>query len=65
MVAKIGDLGMAQEVPAGMTKTATELGGTMPYLDPHFFTSLRYEYSSDVYSFGLIMAQVVTGKDNV
>ena len=40
----------------------TRAEGTSMYLDPEYYRSLKYTKQSDIYSMGLVMLQLVTGR---
>ncbi len=59
-LARIGDL--------GLSKSATELSddnenyGIIPYMAPEVFLGQKYTKASDIYSFGMMMWEVMTGR---
>ncbi|UZO02772.1 uncharacterized protein OCT59_021251 [Rhizophagus irregularis] len=59
-VITIGDL--------GISKSATETGddnenyGIIPYMAPEIFQGQKYTKASDIYSFGMIMWELITGR---
>ena len=40
----------------------TRAEGTSAYMDPQYFTSRKYTIQSDIYSLGLVMLQLLTGR---
>jgi serine/threonine protein kinase len=55
----IGDFGHIKELSINMT----ECRGSPKYVDPFLFgNSKNYSFDWDIYSFGLIMLEVFTGK---
>ena len=56
---KVADLGVSTIKPA-LTKTMTVIG-TPIYMAPEIITSQKYSESCDVYSFGVLMVEIITG----
>ncbi|CAI2167410.1 3558_t:CDS:2, partial [Funneliformis geosporum] len=53
----------------GISKLSTDLSdnnnnyyGIMPYIDPEIFQGKKYTKASDIYSFGMIMWELMNGK---
>ena len=65
MIAKIADFGVSKLAPVGGPKTTKCLKGTIGYMDPLYQQTSRYTAASDVYSFGLVLLQVVCGAKDV
>jgi serine/threonine protein kinase len=59
--AYIGDLGISKSV-IELTDDNNENYGTIPYLAPEIFQGQKYIQSSDIYSFGMIMWEFMTGR---
>mmetsp|Transcript_17969 Transcript_17969/g.51049 ORF Transcript_17969/g.51049 Transcript_17969/m.51049 type:complete len:399 (-) Transcript_17969:346-1542(-) len=55
---KLGDLGLARELDNQMTKCT----GTWRYMAPEVLTSNSYTETADVYSCGLLLHEVMSGK---
>lgn len=60
---KVGDFGLAKAV-TGQTATATQglLIGTVSYLPPEVVISGKADSSSDIYSTGVVLFELLTGK---
>ncbi|KAM3699598.1 hypothetical protein ACJW31_05G037500 [Castanea mollissima] len=61
--AKIADFGFSKFFPVeGQSHLSTAIVGTMGYLDPEYYTANRLTERSDVYSFGIVLLELITGK---
>ncbi|RIA83568.1 kinase-like domain-containing protein [Glomus cerebriforme] len=56
----IGDLGISKS--ATETTDDNENYGIIPYMSPEIFKGQKYTKASDIYSFGMIMWEFITGK---
>ncbi|XP_071740430.1 uncharacterized protein [Rutidosis leptorrhynchoides] len=65
--AKISDFGLAKVGPINQTKTSvsTLVKGTFGYMDPSYFFSGKLTRKSDVYAFGVVLFEVLSGKQAV
>ncbi|MQL68360.1 hypothetical protein Taro_000642 [Colocasia esculenta] len=63
MEARISDFGLAKEashLDDGLT--TSNIAGTIGYIAPEYYQVMRYTDRCDVYSFGMILAVLVTGR---
>ncbi|XP_074276410.1 U-box domain-containing protein 35-like isoform X2 [Silene latifolia] len=67
LVSKISDVGLARLVPPSMADDVTQYrmtstAGTFCYIDPEYQQTGMLGVKSDVYSLGIMLLQIVTGK---
>ncbi|XP_028803960.1 receptor-like protein kinase At3g21340 [Neltuma alba] len=63
MIAKIADFGLSRVfVNESDTHLSTQPAGTPGYIDPKFQRSGKLTKKSDIYSFGMILLQLITGR---
>ncbi|ESR34743.1 hypothetical protein CICLE_v10004265mg [Citrus x clementina] len=61
--AKVADFGLARLISACETHVSTDIAGTFGYIPPEYGQSGRSTTRGDVYSFGVILLELVTGKE--
>ncbi|TVU09258.1 hypothetical protein EJB05_42715, partial [Eragrostis curvula] len=63
---KLGDFGLARLIDHESGPQLTKLvQGTVGYIDPEFVNTLRRSTQSDVYSFGIVILETVSGRQPV
>ncbi|KAK1364839.1 Protein kinase domain-containing protein [Heracleum sosnowskyi] len=63
-VPKIGDFGLAKLFPDNITHISTRIAGTAGYLAPEYVLGGQLTKKADVYSFGVLMLEIVSGKNS-
>ncbi|PIA65116.1 hypothetical protein AQUCO_00100542v1 [Aquilegia coerulea] len=60
--AKVADFGVSRLNPLDQTQISTMVQGTMGYLDPEYFQTSQLTEKSDVFSFGVVLAELLMGE---
>ncbi|KAJ0075625.1 hypothetical protein Patl1_34200 [Pistacia atlantica] len=58
----VADFGLAKYFPDADTHVSTRIMGTFGYLDPEYAASGKLTDKSDIYSFGVVLVEFITGK---
>ncbi|KAL9377237.1 hypothetical protein Peur_031357 [Populus x canadensis] len=62
MRAKVADFGLVKNAPDGKYSMETRLAGTFGYLAPEYAATGRVTTKVDVYAFGVILMEIMTGR---
>ncbi|XP_060173896.1 receptor-like kinase TMK4 [Lycium barbarum] len=62
MRAKVADFGLVRNAPDGKYSVETRLAGTFGYLAPEYAATGRVTTKVDVYAFGVVLMEIVTGR---
>ncbi|CAL5013313.1 unnamed protein product [Urochloa decumbens] len=62
LTAKVSDFGTSRYIPIDQTGVTTEVQGTKGYLDPMYYYTGRLTDKSDVFSFGVLLIELLTRK---
>ncbi|KAL5974485.1 hypothetical protein ACLOJK_031150 [Asimina triloba] len=60
--AKLSDFGLSKVMDLGQSYVSSEVRGTFGYVDPEYRRNHRVNPASDVYSFGIVLLQILSGK---
>ncbi|KAJ0968951.1 hypothetical protein J5N97_021828 [Dioscorea zingiberensis] len=61
-VPKIGDFGLAKLFPDNITHISTRVAGTTGYLAPEYAIHGQLTKKADIYSFGVLILEIVSGR---
>ncbi|XP_062110369.1 cysteine-rich receptor-like protein kinase 3 [Humulus lupulus] len=61
---KIADFGLARLFPEDKTHISTAIAGTLGYMAPEYIVRGKLSEKADVYSFGILVIEVVCGRRN-
>ncbi|XP_073019038.1 wall-associated receptor kinase-like 21 [Primulina eburnea] len=62
MEAKLSDFGLARIIGMEESKVFTDVRGTIGYMDPEYMSNAKLTCASDIYSFGIVMLQLLSGQ---
>ncbi|KAJ8530773.1 hypothetical protein K7X08_023654 [Anisodus acutangulus] len=60
--AKVADFGLVRNAPDGKYSVETRLAGTFGYLAPEYAATGRVTTKVDVYAFGVVLMEIITGR---
>ncbi|KAA8548078.1 hypothetical protein F0562_004661 [Nyssa sinensis] len=60
--AKLSDFGLSKVIDLGQTQVSSEVRGTFGYVDPEYQCNHQVNSSGDVYSFGIVLLQILSGR---
>ncbi|KAE9449528.1 hypothetical protein C3L33_18582, partial [Rhododendron williamsianum] len=64
MCAKVADFGFSKYAPQeGDSGGSLEVRGTAGYLDPEYYSTHHLSAKSDVFSFGIVLLEMITGRE--
>ncbi|KAF9670205.1 hypothetical protein SADUNF_Sadunf13G0044200 [Salix dunnii] len=59
---KHSDFGLAKMLGMEESKVFTDVRGTMGYMDPEYLSNAKLTCASDIYSFGIVALQLLSGQ---
>ncbi|KAG8383200.1 hypothetical protein BUALT_Bualt05G0159800 [Buddleja alternifolia] len=62
--AKIADFGLARSFQEDKSHISTAIAGTLGYMAPEYLARGQLTEKADVYSFGVLLLEIVTGREN-
>ncbi|MBA0692649.1 hypothetical protein Goari_010187, partial [Gossypium aridum] len=62
--AKIADFGLARSFEEDKSHISTAIAGTLGYMAPEYLANGQLTDKADVYSFGVLLLEIITGKQN-
>ncbi|KAK4736614.1 hypothetical protein R3W88_000311 [Solanum pinnatisectum] len=62
--AKIADFGLARSFQEDKSHISTAIAGTLGYMAPEYLARGQLTEKADVYSFGVLLLEIVTGRQN-
>ncbi|KAL6978859.1 hypothetical protein U1Q18_020527 [Sarracenia purpurea var. burkii] len=62
MRAKVSDFGLVKNAPDGKYSVETKLAGTFGYLAPEYASTGRVTTKVDVFAFGVVLMEIITGR---
>ncbi|PKA63100.1 Nodulation receptor kinase [Apostasia shenzhenica] len=60
--AKLSDFGLSKLIDLGVSHVSSEVRGTFGYVDPEYRRNHHVNAAGDVYSFGMVLLQILSGK---
>ncbi|XP_027931696.1 proline-rich receptor-like protein kinase PERK3 [Vigna unguiculata] len=60
--AKLSDFGLSKVMGVKESKVFTDVRGTIGYMDPEYMSNAKLTCASDVYSFGIVALQILSGQ---
>jgi serine/threonine protein kinase len=65
LVGVISDFGLSRAFNDAYTHISTVAAGTLGYLDPEYHATFQLTVKTDVYSFGIVLLEIITGQPPV
>ncbi|XP_019465059.1 PREDICTED: putative serine/threonine-protein kinase isoform X1 [Lupinus angustifolius] len=65
LIPKISDFGLAKLIPSHLTHVSTRVAGTIGYLAPEYAIRGQLTRKADIYSFGVLLVEIVSGRCNI
>ncbi|KAK1315161.1 putative leucine-rich repeat receptor-like serine/threonine-protein kinase [Acorus calamus] len=65
LVAKVADFGLCKFLPEDVTRVMKRVMGSFGYLDPEYYNTHALNEKSDVYSYRVVLHELITGKSAI
>ncbi|XP_027364960.1 probable LRR receptor-like serine/threonine-protein kinase At1g67720 [Abrus precatorius] len=65
MRAKVSDFGLSKLAVDGASHVSSVVRGTLGYVDPEYYISQQLTDKSDIYSFGVILLELISGQEAI
>uniref|UniRef100_A0A0D6QRZ0 Protein kinase domain-containing protein n=1 Tax=Araucaria cunninghamii TaxID=56994 RepID=A0A0D6QRZ0_ARACU len=62
---KVADFGLAKFFPEGESHVSTRVGGTLGYMAPEYAVHGQLSEKADVFSYGVVVLEIVTGRKSM
>nr|CAD1838173.1 unnamed protein product [Ananas comosus var. bracteatus] len=65
MEARVADFGLAKFMDGAVAPSVSEISGSYSYIAPEYACTLKVDERSDIYSYGVVLMEIVSGRRSV